>query len=234
MALDWVLDWACDWTFNAPADGVLTGDFDMTDVPENAKTARRSLGLWPLLGLAAVAVLSVLYLQDRDKGKTSPVPPSALQAAAIGEMAAFTAHAQPVAVPAVTFKDADGKDHTLAEWQGKVLLLNLWATWCAPCRHEMPALDALRSQMGGKDFDVVALATDRGGLDKPKKFWSDAGIRSLGLYLDAGDATHGLGVIGMPTTLLIGRDGRELGRLVGPAEWGSAEAKALIAAALKG
>ena len=201
--------------------------------PENEGRARRSFGVWPWIAIAGLAVAAVLYLHDWGYGKPAPAPVSALQALATGEVAAFNARPEPAAITAVTFKDVDGKDHSLADWRGKVVLLNLWATWCAPCRHEMPALDALKTELAGKDFDVVALATDHGGFEKPKKFWSDTGIKALGLYLDSGDATHGLGVFGMPTTLLIGRDGREIGRLVGPAEWASSDAKALIAATLK-
>ena len=209
----------------------------MGDQPGNEGRARRGYGLLAAVAIAGLAAASVLYLQGGGNGKSAPASPPAavavLSGFATGEVAAFTAHAEPEALPAVTFKDADGNDHNLADWRGKVVLLNLWATWCAPCRHEMPALDALKSELGGKDFDVVALATDRGGFDKPRKFWTDTGIRALGLYLDTGDATHVLGVIGMPTTLLVGRDGREIGRLIGPAEWASPEGKALIAAALK-
>ena len=209
----------------------------MGDEPENEGRARRGYGLWAVVAIAGLAAGTVLYLFAGSAGK-SVLPArsdqlTAIAALAKGEVAAFAVHDTPASLPTVTFKDADGKDHTLAEWRGKVLLLNIWATWCAPCRHEMPALDTLEAQLGGKDFDVLALATDRGGLDKPKKFWADMGIKSLGLYLDNGDAPHGLGVIGMPTTLLIGRDGREIGRLVGPAEWASADAAALIAASIK-
>jgi len=210
----------------------------MGEKPEiNGGRSRFRLGLWAGVALAGLAAGTVLYLQAGVSGKGAPVAPSDLAIKlgpqARGEVAAFVVHDQPKAIEAVTFKDGDGKDHTLAEWRGKLVLLNLWATWCAPCRHEMPALDGLKDKLGGKDFDVVALSTDRGGMEKPRKFWADTAVKSLGLYIDSGDATHGLGVIGMPTTLLIGRDGRELGRLVGPAEWSSLDAANLVGAALK-
>ena len=209
----------------------------MGDEPGSKGLRQRGLGLWAAFAIAGLAAGSVLYLQAGGKGKSAPAVVSASVAAlgglAKGEVAAFTVHEQPAAILAVTFKDAEGKDHSLADWRGKLVLLNLWATWCAPCRHEMPALDALKSALAGTDFDVIALSTDRGGFDKPRKFWAETGIKSLGLYLDSGDAQHGLGVIGMPTTLLIGRDGREIGRLIGPAEWASPEAKSLIEAAMK-
>jgi len=205
--------------------------------PKSEGQTRRGVGLWVAVALAGLAAATVLYLHRGGNGNSASPAASAasgpFSGVARGEVAAFIALPEPAAIPPVTFKDPDGKDHALADWHGKVVLLNLWATWCAPCRREMPALDALKAELGGKDFDVVAVSTDRGGFDKPMKFWAEMGIKSLGLYLDSGDATHGLGVIGMPTTLLIGRDGREVGRLIGPAEWASPEAKALIGAALK-
>jgi thiol-disulfide isomerase/thioredoxin len=222
-----------DW----PDLGGLLGDFGMSNEPGIEGRAPRGYGLWAAFAIAGLAAGSVLYLLSGDHGKGATPAPSALVTAltglAKGEVAAFTVHDAPAPVAAVTFKDANGADHSLADWKGKLVLLNLWATWCAPCRHEMPSLDALKAELAGKDFDVVALATDRGGFDKPKKFWTDTGIKSLELFLDNGDAQHGLGIIGMPTTLLIGRDGREIGRLIGPAEWASSDAKALIEAAMK-
>jgi thiol-disulfide isomerase/thioredoxin len=140
----------------------------------------------------------------------------------------------PEALPVINFTDATGAQRTLADLKGRVVLLNLWATWCVPCRKEMPALDKLKAELGGAAFDVIALATDRGGIEKPRKFWGETGVKSLGLYLDSSDAQHGLGVIGLPTTLLIDKTGHEIGRLVGPAEWASPEAKALLQAAIKG
>ncbi len=197
---------------------------------------RGGSGGWIALAAVAVVAGSVLYLYNggAGKGPAAPAAVLALQGLVKGEVAAFTLRDAPIAVPPVTFKDAEGKEADLKAWRGKVVLLNIWATWCAPCRHEMPALDALKAELGGKDFDVLALSTDRGGIDKPKKFWTETGIKALGLYLDTGDATHSLGILGMPTTLLIDREGREIGRLVGPAEWSSPEAKALLLAALKG
>ena len=156
-----------------------------------------------------------------------------LAALATGQMTAFVAKAAPEALPELIFDDDSGKAVDLKEWRGRVVLLNLWATWCAPCLREMPALDKLKTELADKDFDVVALNIDKGGTEKPKKFLRDTGIKALALYHDReGKAFAGLKIIGMPTTLLIGRDGRELGRLIGPAEWDSDDAKALIKAAI--
>jgi thiol-disulfide isomerase/thioredoxin len=205
----------------------------MSDESKLEGAPARGTGVWALLALAVLAAGSALYLFGGAAGKGGGAP-SPLAGLNTGEMAAFLISPAPAAVPAVTFKDADGKDLNLEAWRGKVVLLNLWATWCVPCRKEMPALDKLKADLGGKDFDVVALSTDRGGIEKPRKFWTDTGVKSLVLYLDSNDAQHGLSVIGLPTTLLIDRQGREIGRLVGPAEWASPEAKALLQAAIKG
>lgn len=121
---------------------------------------------------------------------------------------------------ALSFSDGEDRPVTLADFQGKVLLLNLWATWCAPCRHEMPALDRLQEKLGGRDFQVVALSVDRGGLAAVRRFYEQVGVRSLSVYVDApGTALRQTGATGLPTTLLIDRNGREIRRFIGPAEW---------------
>ncbi len=198
----------------------------------------RGYGVWGAVALAVVAAGLALYLQGGGAGKGAATPAAmaspALKGLNTGEMAAFLINPAPPEVPKVAFKDADGKEFALEAWRGKVVLLNLWATWCVPCRKEMPELDKLKAELGGRDFDVIALATDRGGLEKPRKFWSDNGIKQLGLFTDSSDAQHALSIIGLPTTLLIDRTGHEIGRLIGPAEWASPEAKALLQAAIKG
>ncbi len=115
------------------------------------------------------------------------------------------------------------------------MLLNIWASWCVPCREEMPQLDKLQAELGGKDFEVVAVNIDRGGGDKAKKFLDETGATHLAPYTDpSGKLFAAVKAVGMPTTLLIDRDGKEIGRLVGPADWGSADAKRLIEAAIGG
>ena len=132
------------------------------------------------------------------------------------------------------FTDAEGKPRTLADWKGRVVLLNLWATWCAPCRKEMPQLENLQKELGSDKFEVVALSVDRTGIAGAKKFLDQIKVERLGVYADAtARAGSALRAIGMPTTLLIDREGREVGRLIGPAEWDSADAKRLIEAALR-
>ena len=152
----------------------------------------------------------------------------------VGEMAAFVYKKQPEALADVGFKTKDGADTTLAAWKGRVVLLNLWATWCAPCRKEMPALDRLQQGLGSNDFEVVALAVDRAGAGAAGKFLAETGIKHLALYVDStARSANALKAVGMPTTILLDRQGREIGRLSGPAEWDSAEARRLIEAALK-
>ena len=136
----------------------------------------------------------------------------------------FVMHDAPKPVAAINFDDAQGRSRSLAEFKGKVVLLNIWATWCGPCRKEMPALDRLQAALGGPEFEVVALSIDRGGTDAVRKFFADIGIRTLAMYLDSsGQALRTLSALGLPTTLLIDREGREIGRLIGPAEWDSPE-----------
>ena len=136
----------------------------------------------------------------------------------------FVMHDAPKPVAAINFDDAQGRSRNLADFKGKVVLLNIWATWCGPCRKEMPALDRLQAALGGPDFEVVALSIDRGGMDAVRKFLADIGIRNLAMYLDSsGQALRTLSALGLPTTLLIDREGREIGRLIGPAEWDSPE-----------
>lgn len=125
-------------------------------------------------------------------------------------------------LPPLSFVDGEGRELTLAEFSGRIVLLNIWATWCVPCREEMPMLDALQARLGGPDFQVLPLSVDRAGLDAVQRFYQEIGIKNLGMYLsDQRQAMSALSVLGLPTTLLIDRDGREIGRLVGPAEWDS-------------
>nr|WP_084506391.1 TlpA disulfide reductase family protein [Geminicoccus roseus] len=130
----------------------------------------------------------------------------------------------PRALPALAFEDADGQPRLLTDYKGKVVLLNLWATWCLPCRTEMPTLDRLQATLGGDVFQVVALSIDRKGPEAVRDFYAEIGVEQLDLLIDpSGRAASTLGAVGLPTTLLIDRQGREIGRLVGPAEWDAPE-----------
>lgn len=169
-------------------------------------------------------------------GATAPAltgKAAALDALVRGEIAAFVTNATAPKV-AASFVDSAGKPVSLSDFSGKVVLLNVWATWCAPCRKEMPQLDALQKSHGGDKFAVVTLNMDRGAPDKAKAFLADINTQNLAFYHDpSGRLGSALGVVGMPTTLLLDGESRELGRLVGPAAWDLPEAIALVEAALK-
>jgi thiol-disulfide isomerase/thioredoxin len=154
-----------------------------------------------------------------------------------GEVAAVTPATKPLLVPDLAFQDAAGGQKKLSDWRGRTILLNLWATWCVPCRKEMPALDDLQTKLGGGDFQVVAINIDTRDLDKPKTWLKDAGITKLGYFSDEkAKVFQDLKVIGkafgMPTSILIDKAGCEIGSIAGPAEWASDDAVRLIRAAL--
>jgi thiol-disulfide isomerase/thioredoxin len=154
-----------------------------------------------------------------------------------GEVAAVKVAKSPLKVPDLAFRDAAGKPLTLADFRGRTVLLNLWATWCVPCRKEMPTLDALQGALGSKDFQVVAVNIDTRDPDKPKRFLKDIGVQKLAYYADpTAKAYQDLKAIGrafgMPTTMLVDHQGCEIGTIAGPADWASPDAVKLIKAAL--
>lgn len=189
-----------------------------------------------LAGVAIILALAGIYLVFSGKSNVEPgKSTSALEAFAVGAMANFTALEPEDPVTGVSFRDEDGVERNFSGWRGKVVLVNLWATWCGPCRHEMPALDRLQAALGGDDFEVAAISLDRGGMDLPRVFFAENTIQHLALYNDATARTSvALGAFGIPTTVLLDREGRLIGRLVGPAEWDAPEAIALIEAAIRG
>jgi thiol-disulfide isomerase/thioredoxin len=155
-----------------------------------------------------------------------------------GEVAALGVTDPAKPAPNPTFKDPAGQPVSLADFKGKAVLLNLWATWCLPCRHEMPALDRLQARLGGPAFEVVAVNIDTRNLDRPQAWLKETGIERLAYYHDHEakifQTLQRTGhVVGLPTTLLIDAQGCELAVLKGPADWGSDDAVALIRAALE-
>ncbi|MCB1908244.1 MAG: TlpA family protein disulfide reductase [Rhodocyclaceae bacterium] len=143
-------------------------------------------------------------------------------------MAAAGAETASQPLPEIRFQDARGNSRSLADFRGRVVLLNLWATWCVPCRKEMPSLDRLQAQLGGPAFEVVALSIDKSP-QAVREFYREYGIRKLALYIDpSAEVTSTLGAVGIPTTLLVDGDGRERWRRVGPAEWDAPEEVARI------
>jgi thiol-disulfide isomerase/thioredoxin len=141
----------------------------------------------------------------------------------------FAAVAQPVPAPAAGFKEANGTRRTLENFRGQVVLLNIWATWCGPCRSEMASLDRLQAMHGADGLEVLAVSVDRDGPDTVRRFYQKSGIRNLKVYVDADRGTQSaFRARAIPTTVLIDRDGNVVGSMVGPAEWDSAEAQALV------
>ena len=149
----------------------------------------------------------------------------------------LNAGGDPAQVPGLAFQDAAGKPLTLADWRGRTILLNLWATWCVPCRKEMPALDSLQTRLGGPDFEVVAVNIDTRDLEKPKNFLKDANLTRLGYFTDQKAKVFqdlkAIGrALGMPTSVLVDGQGCEIATIAGPAEWASDDAIKLIKAAM--
>jgi len=136
---------------------------------------------------------------------------------------------RPRDLPEIHFADEEGHELTLGDFGGRVVLLNVWATWCVPCRKEMPTLDRLQARLGGKDFLVIALSIDREGVAPVKRFYQELKFEKLAIYVDpSGKGSRTLVIPGVPTTLLIDRQGREIARKMGPAEWDGQEMVSLV------
>jgi thiol-disulfide isomerase/thioredoxin len=191
------------------------------------------------VGLAAVYGISTLLgNRGADAGCAGTVETARRVAPfAQGEVAALAVASKPLRVPDLAFRDATGAEKKLSDWAGRTVLLNLWATWCVPCRKEMPALDALQAKLGGDKFEVVAVNIDTRDPDKPRTWLKDVGVAQLTYYADPNAKVfQDLKLIGrafgMPTTLLIDPNRCEIGTLAGPAEWGSDDALKLLGSAL--
>ena len=192
-----------------------------------------------ILTTIGLVLVGAVYLigQPHFKGE-AVVGTSPLAAFATGELKNFRPLAVPAPVAELEFVDGAGKPVRLTDFRGKVVLLNLWATWCVPCREEMPALDALQASSGSDKFMVLALNVDqkmeKSGLELAQDFYRSLNLTHLGLYNDPSvTASFKVKGFGLPTTILIAADGNEVGRIVGPAHWNSDDAKALIAEAVR-
>jgi thiol-disulfide isomerase/thioredoxin len=211
---------------------------------ENAPRRRLLLPV-ALAALAAVVVGAVLYGTAEPPGKAAEACPAASKALAAklaplarGGVAAVAVTSEPRQAIPLVFEREDGSKATVADFRGRAVLLNLWATWCVPCRAEMPALDRLQAEAGDKGFEVVAVNVDTARLERRSPFLDGIGVKSLTRYADpSGDAFETLRengkALGLPVTMLIDKDGCELGVVAGAANWDSAEALSLIGA-LKG
>ncbi len=215
----------------------------MTEPSANSSKKNRRRLLAAAFGAVAVlAVLAGVYGIGRLRSNpaTAECAPAIATASRIaplarGEVAALAVARTPFRLPDLSFRDGTGRERTLNEWRGRTVLLNLWATWCVPCRKEMPALDTLQADLGGGKFDVVAVNIDTRDPQKPLNFLKDIGVSHLAYYSDdsakvfqelkaAGKA------FGMPTTLLVDGSGCEIGEMAGPAEWASADGIKLVSA----
>jgi len=138
----------------------------------------------------------------------------------VGQEIPLIHHATPRIIPDIEFKDGQGQTKSLSDFKGRVVLLNVWATWCPPCREEMPSLDRLQAKHGSAEFEVVAISIDRAGVNGVERFFKSFNLRHLTLYIDESVTTmQKLGIVGVPTTLLIDREGHEVWRYAGPVEW---------------
>ena len=172
-------------------------------------TIRTRSNAIPLVACAAALLIAVMDARVR---------------AAPGLPQNLVVHHAPKPLVPIKFVDEGGQTHSLADFKGKVVVLNIWATWCVPCRKEMPTLDRLQAALGGPDFEVVPVSIDLGGIDAVRKFYADIAVHNLAMYVDtSGQVLRQVGAFGLPTTLIVNRSGQEAGRIVGPAEWDSAD-----------
>jgi thiol-disulfide isomerase/thioredoxin len=218
----------------------------MTGPEATARThARKRLVMILAGGAAGVAVgLAAVYgigtfMRNAGDPACGPAVELARRVAPLarGEVAAFAVAERPLRLPDIGFRDAEGGERHLADWRGRTVLLNLWATWCLPCRKEMPALDALEGKLGGAPFEVIAVNIDTRDPGKPRAWLKEVGIDRLGYYADpSAKVFQDLKTVGraagMPTTLLVDPMGCEIGTVAGPADWASEDALKLISAAL--
>jgi thiol-disulfide isomerase/thioredoxin len=182
-----------------------------------------------LIAMPVIGVVGILYVvfSALNKGETG-----SLDTYARGEMRQFTTLAEPPPQPDVAYVDAQGNEVRLSDYRGQVILVNFWATWCAPCVEEMPALDRLQAELGGEDFQVVTVSLDR-GMGEVIEFFERMGLANLPIIHDSNLASFSrIQTPGLPTSVLYDRQGREIGRLTAPAEWDGDDAKALIRAAI--
>lgn len=216
----------------------------MTEEDDPGKASIRIRFPAPLIAVVAfAAALAFLYATKAShrneaaaEAKTCPMTQAVigrLRPLIRGEIAALALASQPRPMPELSFAGSDGKPVKLSDFRGRDILLNLWATWCIPCRREMPGLDRLQAKRGGPDFQVVAINIDTARLDRPKAFLNEIGVKSLTFYADTkANVFETLKqdgkVLGLPTTILVGKDGCAIGTMAGSAQWDSNEALALI------
>jgi thiol-disulfide isomerase/thioredoxin len=186
-----------------------------------------------LFAAAGLALGAALGLRAVLAPPAPPPPPPRAEAPARPALGVWQPAAAPGAPVALGFVDGAGAARSLADWRGRVVLVNLWATWCAPCIEEMPALDRIAGRLGGPDFEVLAIAVDRQGETVVRPFLEKLGLSRIALHLDPTNAVvRTLGAPGLPISVLVDREGRELGRVLGAAEWDSPAFETLLRRAI--
>lgn len=190
----------------------------------------RKTGLWLSVAGLGVIIIALVVVASRsgpkqEEAKTAPAAVASAPAEAPAPKGAdFVWYDAPKDAPATVFKDAAEADKTLADFKGKALVVNFWATWCAPCVKEMPTLDALQAQMGGDTFQVVTISQDREGAKVAQPFVEKNGWKNLALYVEPqGRFQRDASIRGLPTTIVIDRTGKEVGRVEGEVNWTSPE-----------
>src|ERR1700733_15346239 len=220
---------------------------DMPEMPSPRPTATRRIPLvigalliGAAIGFAGIYGIGGLKRHASGDSACRPAVDLAKKIAPLahGEVAALTMATTPLRLPDLAFEDAEGKPKKLSDWRGRTVLVNLWATWCVPCRKEMPALDRLQTRLGGKDFEVVAINIDTRDPDKPKRFLKEAELTRLGYFTDTKAKVFqdlkAIGrALGMPTSVLVDGQGCEIATIAGPAAWASDDAVKLISRAGK-
>ena len=185
-----------------------------------------------VLDLAILAIWAVYHYGEAfivGSSHQRPGVASTAEAPPPSATAGFVFYAQPSVLPEIRFMDGEGRNLSLADFRGKPIILNIWATWCGPCRSEMPKLERLQLTVGRSNLLVLPLSIDRQDVSVVKQFYGELGLNALSIYVDSsGRAARDLNTVGIPTTLLIDRDGREIGREVGATEWDSPEVVALV------
>jgi thiol-disulfide isomerase/thioredoxin len=223
----------------------MTNDMPDMPTPRPAATRRIPIAIGAVLVGAAIGFAGVYGFGSF--GRSASGDPACNGAVALsnriaplahGEVAALTMASAPLRLPDLAFLDGGGQPKKLSDWRGRTVLVNLWATWCVPCRKEMPALDNLQARLGGPDFQVVAINIDTRDPAKPKAFLKDANLTKLDYFTDTNakvfqDLKSVGRALGMPTSVLVDGQGCEIATIAGPAEWDSDDAVKLISAAMK-
>ena len=179
--------------------------------------------------------LALLYTATLTLANPALADVTAADAARAGDMKKLNFHSEPKAAGTSAFESFEGETLSLAEYEGKWTLVNFWATWCAPCRKEMPQLAELQTELGGESFEVVTIATGRNPPPAMEEFFDEIGVTNLPLHRDPNSAlAREMAVLGLPVTVILDPEGREVGRLQGDADWASNDAKAVLNALMTG